>query len=79
MADHKPEKTKIIARRRGTKGHGEAHSASWKVAYADFVTALMAFFLLMWLLNMTSLEKREVLAMYFKYYSLLEKGGKSFM
>ena len=49
------------------------------MAYADFVTAMMAFFLLMWLLNMASLEKREVLAMYFKYYSLVEKGSKSFM
>lgn len=47
------------------------------MAYADFVTAMMAFFLLMWLLAITSQEKKEVLAMYFKYYSLVEKSGTS--
>ncbi len=40
-------------------------SGSWKVAYADFVTALMAFFLLMWILNMASEETKEVLAEFF--------------
>lgn len=38
---------------------------SWKVAYADFVTALMAFFLLMWIINMASEETKEVLSEYF--------------
>ncbi len=69
---------KIIVKR-VKKVHAGQHGGSWKVAYADFVTALMAFFLLMWLLNMTSQEKRAVLAMYFKHFSLFEKGGKSFM
>lgn len=41
-------------------------SGSWKVAYADFVTAMMAFFLLMWVLNMTSKETKDGLADYFK-------------
>lgn len=59
--------------------HAGHHGGSWKVAYADFVTALMAFFLLMWLLNMTSQEKRAVLAMYFKHFSLFDKTGQSFM
>ena len=36
------------------KKHDAAHGGSWKVAYADFVTAMMAFFLLMWLLAMVS-------------------------
>jgi chemotaxis protein MotB len=43
---------------------GEAHGGSWKVAYADFVTAMMAFFLLMWLLNATTEEQRKGLADY---------------
>jgi len=73
------EKPKKIIVKRVKKGHDGAHGGSWKVAYADFVTALMAFFLLMWLLNMTSQEKRAVLAMYFKHFSLFEKGGQSFM
>ena len=70
---------KKIIIKRVKKIHGGSHGGSWKVAYADFVTALMAFFLLMWLLNMTSQEKRAVLAMYFKHFSLFDKGGKSFM
>ena len=36
------------------KGHGGHHGGIWKVAYADFVTAMMAFFLLMWLLAISS-------------------------
>jgi chemotaxis protein MotB len=76
MDDEKPKKIII---KRIKKGHAEHHGGSWKVAYADFVTAMMAFFLLMWLLNMTSQEKRAVLAMYFKHFSLFEKSGKSFM
>src|SRR5512142_775512 len=73
------DKQKKIIIKRVRRGHGEHHGGSWKVAYADFVTALMAFFLLMWLVNMTSQEKRAVLAMYFKHFSLFEKGGKSFL
>jgi chemotaxis protein MotB len=44
------------------KGH---HGGAWKVAYADFVTAMMAFFLLMWLLNATTEQQRNGLADYF--------------
>lgn len=57
------------------KGHAGAHGGAWKVAYADFVTAMMAFFLLMWLLNMTSDEKKIRLALYFQEFSIFEKGG----
>ncbi len=57
------------------KGHAGAHGGAWKVAYADFVTAMMAFFLLMWLLNMTSDEKKIKLALYFQEFSIFEKGG----
>lgn len=41
------------------------HGGAWKVAYADFVTAMMAFFLLMWLLNATTEEQRQGIAAYF--------------
>jgi chemotaxis protein MotB len=50
---------------------GEAHGGSWKVAYADFVTAMMAFFLLMWLLNATTEDQRKGLADYFSPNSVL--------
>jgi chemotaxis protein MotB len=49
----------------------EGHGGSWKVAYADFVTAMMAFFLLMWLINATTDAQRKGLADYFSPNSLL--------
>jgi len=55
------------------------HGGAWKVAYADFVTAMMAFFLLLWLLNMSSDEKRVRLSQYFKHFSIYTEGGTSFM
>ncbi len=58
------------------KVEGGAHGGSWKVAYADFVTAMMAFFLLMWLLNMTPPEKQEELAKYFNEFSMFEGSGQ---
>jgi len=59
--DKKPPIIKKIIK----KGHGGHHGGSWKVAYADFVTALMAFFLVMWLLAISSEAGREALADYF--------------
>ena len=48
------------------KGHGHGHhGGAWKVAYADFVTAMMAFFLLLWLLNATTDEQKAGIADYF--------------
>lgn len=58
--DGKPVILKRIKRVEG--GH---HGGAWKVAYADFVTAMMAFFLLMWLLSSTTEEQRQGLADYF--------------
>ncbi|MEL6678892.1 MAG: flagellar motor protein MotB [Pseudomonadota bacterium] len=54
----------VVKRKKVAKGDGH-HGGAWKVAYADFVTAMMAFFLLMWLLSATSDEQREGLADYF--------------
>ncbi|MGE4313082.1 MAG: flagellar motor protein MotB [Pseudobdellovibrionaceae bacterium] len=47
------------------KGGGGHHGGAWKVAYADFVTAMMAFFLLLWLLNVTTDEQKNAIANYF--------------
>src|SRR5579864_9038657 len=44
---------------------GSHHGGAWKVAYADFVTAMMAFFLLMWLINTTSPQQKRGIADYF--------------
>ena len=46
-------------------GHGAPHGGAWKVAYADFVTAMMAFFLLLWLLNATTEEQKMGISNYF--------------
>jgi chemotaxis protein MotB len=54
----------IIIKRIKKAAHGH-HGGAWKVAYADFVTAMMAFFLLMWLLNATEAENLAGLADYF--------------
>lgn len=54
----------IIKRKKIYKADGH-HGGAWKVAYADFVTAMMAFFLLMWLLNATTEEQRKGIADYF--------------
>lgn len=48
------------------KGGGGSHGGAWKIAYADFVTAMMAFFLLMWLLNATPKPKLAGISEYFK-------------
>jgi len=54
----------IIKRKKVINGGGH-HGGAWKVAYADFVTAMMAFFLLMWLLNATTEKQRKGIADYF--------------
>ncbi len=55
----------IIIKKRIVSGGDGHHGGAWKVAYADFVTAMMAFFLLMWLLNATSEDQRSGLADFF--------------
>lgn len=54
----------IIKKKKVTGGDGH-HGGAWKVAYADFVTAMMAFFMLMWLLNATTEQQRKGIADYF--------------
>jgi len=61
MADNKA----IIIKRIKKGGHGGHHGGAWKVAYADFVTAMMAFFLLLWLLNAVTEEQLTGIADYF--------------
>ena len=60
MAEQQP-----IIIKRVKKGHGGHHGGAWKVAYADFVTAMMAFFLLLWLLNAVTEEQLQGIADYF--------------
>jgi chemotaxis protein MotB len=70
---------KIIIRKVKKKGHGgDHHGGEWKVAYADFITAMMAFFLLMWLIAILAPEKKKTMAQYFKDVSIFENTGSGF-
>ena len=71
----KEEKASIIIVKRRKKGGGGHHGGAWKVAYADFVTAMMAFFLVMWLVSSISKEQRAAVFDYFKNPSM--EPGKS--
>lgn len=55
----------IVVKRRKAKSHGAAHG-SWKIAYADFMTAMMAFFLVMWLISISSPKELIQIAEYFR-------------
>ncbi|WP_417829966.1 flagellar motor protein MotB [Thalassospira sp.] len=55
----------IVIKKVKKGGHGGHHGGSWKVAYADFVTAMMAFFLLLWLLSSATEEQLQGVSMYF--------------
>ena len=62
---NEPEPRPIIIKKIIADGHGGHHGGAWKVAYADFVTAMMAFFLLMWILGATDEKQRKGIADYF--------------
>ena len=65
----------IVVVKRSKKGAAAHHGGAWKVAYADFVTAMMAFFLVMWLVTAVSKEQRAAIFDYFKNPSMVP--GKS--
>jgi chemotaxis protein MotB len=67
----------VIIKRVKKGGHGGHHGGAWKVAYADFVTAMMAFFLLMWLLSTTSPIQRKGIADYFAAQSVSQTASGS--
>ncbi len=56
----------VIVKKRKHKGHGGHHGGSWKIAYADFMTAMMAFFLVMWLISISSPKELIQIAEYFR-------------
>ena len=62
---NEPEPRPIIVKKIVVEGHGGHHGGAWKVAYADFVTAMMAFFLLLWILGATTEKQRKGIADYF--------------
>ncbi|MGH6781187.1 MAG: flagellar motor protein MotB [Sphingomonadaceae bacterium] len=63
---NEPEQLRpIIVKKIVEAGHGGHHGGAWKVAYADFVTAMMAFFMLLWILGATTEKQRRGIADYF--------------
>jgi chemotaxis protein MotB len=72
MADNSERPIIIKKIKKMAAGH---HGGSWKVAYADFVTAMMAFFLLMWLLATASASTRAAIEYYFKNHSVFSAGS----
>jgi chemotaxis protein MotB len=66
----------IVIKRKKVAPHGH-HGGAWKVAYADFVTAMMAFFLLLWLLNVTTQQQKQAIANYFDPTSASESTSGS--
>jgi chemotaxis protein MotB len=73
MADLKKS---VIIIKKVNKGHGGHHGGSWKVAYADFVTAMMAFFMVMWILGMDS-QTRKAIEGYFTNPVGMQQGYSS--
>lgn len=83
MASGKEGERPIIIKKIKKSGHGH-HGGAWKVAYADFVTAMMAFFLLLWLLSSSSKETLAGISEYFtptqgitSNIGITDKGGES--
>ena len=62
MAETENKTRPLIVKRKKVIAGGGHHGGAWKVAYADFVTAMMAFFMLMWLLNATTEQQRKGIA-----------------
>ncbi len=65
MASNDAKSTIIVRRVKKVQGGGH-HGGAWKVAYADFVTAMMAFFMVMWLVGALTTKQREAVSDYFK-------------
>ncbi|MBA3581287.1 MAG: flagellar motor protein MotB [Gammaproteobacteria bacterium] len=73
--DNKSSLAPIIVIKRIKKGGHGHHGGSWKVAYADFVTAMMAFFMLMWMMGSTTPEQKSAISDYFQNPSAIEASG----
>ena len=70
---HHNGKNEIIIVKRVSGGHEGHHGGGWKIAYADFMTAMMAFFLVMWLINAANEETKAAIASYFNPVQLTDQ------
>ncbi|MGJ8572192.1 MAG: MotB family protein [Hoeflea sp.] len=69
---HQGKNEIIIVKRRGNNDEDGSHGGVWKIAYADFMTAMMAFFLVMWLVNAANEESKASVASYFNPIKLMD-------
>ncbi|MDZ5698453.1 MotB family protein [Chelativorans sp. M5D2P16] len=78
MADGGERQPEIIIVRRGGDDEDEGHHGGvWKIAFADFMTAMMCFFLVMWLINAANEQTRSALASYFNPVKLIDRSTSS--
>src|SRR6516225_8124325 len=61
----KAEHAEIVIVRRRSSNEGEHHGGAWKIAFADFMTAMMAFFLVLWIISATDKNTKTLIARYF--------------
>ena len=73
MSEEERAHEEIIIVRRSYDDHDDHHGGAWKVAFADFMTAMMAFFLVMWLINSSSEETKKAVASYFNPIKLTDR------
>jgi chemotaxis protein MotB len=71
--NHHHGKNEIIIIKKHGGGHGGHHGGAWKIAFADFMTAMMAFFLVMWLVNASNEETKASVASYFNPIKLSDE------
>ena len=72
MKDNEMAHGEIIIVRRPRDDHDDHHGGVWKIAFADFMTAMMAFFLVMWLINASNEETKKAVASYFNPVKLMD-------
>lgn len=75
-AGHHPHEI-IIVKHRGGDHDDDHHGGVWKIAFADFMTAMMCFFLVMWLINATNEQAKEQVASYFNPVRLIDRNTNS--
>jgi chemotaxis protein MotB len=74
MAAAEDSRPRIIVKKKRS-GHSAHHGGAWKVAYADFVTAMMALFMVLWLLTQADMRLRQQIAQYFREQGILPGGS----
>jgi chemotaxis protein MotB len=77
MSDVEERRQEIIIVRRSGDGDHDHHGGAWKIAFADFMTAMMCFFLVMWLINASNEQTKAAVASYFNPVKLVDRNSSS--